>query len=122
MDGALARAIFDELAAAGASLERLSIKTEAGMTGIRKFDVLTRWVARSWLWEVRGHGEEGPVVWEDLEGPVDEGGGNLPFIWDMLERLDQECKELWADMWRSTGGDWRDEWSSFALSPRELDG
>ncbi len=120
VDGALARAIFDEMTAAGAPLERLSIKTEPGAIGIHNFDVLVRWVARSWVCEVPGHGKEGPVVWEDLEAGW-MGGSNLPFSWDALEWVGQECKELWADIWPSKGGNWKHEWSSFPLSARGLD-
>ncbi len=120
VDGALARAIFDELTAAGAPLERLSVKTEPGLIGIRDLDCLARWVARSWVCELRGHEKEEPVVWEDVGGWM--GGSDLQFSRDALEWVDQECREVWADMWPSKGGDWRDEWSSFALSARGLDG
>ena len=121
VDGALTRAIFDELTAAGAPLERLSVKSEPGLIGIRNLDCLARWVARSWVCELRGHEKEEPVVWEDVEGGWIRGD-RLQFFRNTLEWADQECREVWADMWPSKGGDWRDEWSSFALSARGLDG
>ncbi len=115
VDAALARAVFAELTAAGASLERLRLEPlVVGNIGVLDYDELARWVARVWVCERRRE-RSGELAVREVrvkDGWVGAGETYLRTR-DELERVDQECKNLWNEMWPSKGGDWRDEWSSF---------
>ncbi len=118
VDGPLARAVFDEIAAGAPRLERLRIEAVAAEVcggGLLDYDELARWVARSWVCERRLGGEV--VVREDYggEGSWFKDAESLEYHRGQLERVDWECREVWEGLWPARGGDWRDEWASFPL-------
>ena len=121
VDGALARAVFEEVAAAGGAgprLERLRIETKAAEVcggGLLDYDELARWVARSWVCEGSLGGGGEVVVREDDEGSWFGDVESLEYHRGQLDRVKWECREVWEELWPGRGGDWRDEWTSFPL-------
>ncbi|KAK4039969.1 hypothetical protein C8A01DRAFT_46625 [Parachaetomium inaequale] len=121
VDEALARAIFQEMAAtASAPLQRLKLETDLpvrivdGLPGFR--DVAT-WIGRSWVCtrdETRGE-----VMVRETTDERDSVSRNS--LRGNLELVDQECKDAWGEIWppRAEESEWRDDWRSFPLRSGE---
>ncbi|KAG7288124.1 hypothetical protein NEMBOFW57_007647 [Staphylotrichum longicolle] len=124
VDGALARAVFEEIvggaaaAAAGegqdgaaASLECLRLEPEIpAMDTATQFEDLVRWVGRTWVCKLGG---AEPVTKEMKRYDV-WGTRSVSFRIRLLE-TDEWLMKIWDELWPSTGGDWREQWSSLPL-------
>ncbi len=124
VDGPLAKAVFEEIVAAAAdaaggdgdraaaSLEWLRLEPEIpAMDFDTEFENMARWVGRTWVCQL-GAGS-GLVTKEVKRYDVWETR-SVSFRRGLLE-MDGRHTKIWDALWPSTGGDWREQWSSLPL-------